>query len=82
VLSVYSPVNTNATNITASVSGGNLTMSWPTDHTGWRLQAQTNSLNTGLGTNWANVAGSATTNQVVVPIVTTNGAVFYRLVYP
>ena len=31
-------VNTNPTNITTSVSGSTLTLSWPADHTGWRLQ--------------------------------------------
>lgn len=51
VLSTISLVNTNSTNITFSASGGNLTLSWPQDHTGWRLQVQTNSRNVGLGTN-------------------------------
>ncbi|MBC8095012.1 MAG: autotransporter-associated beta strand repeat-containing protein, partial [Akkermansiaceae bacterium] len=84
VTSVYAPVsvNTNPTNIITSVSGGNLTLTWPADHTGWTLQTQTNSLSVGLGTNWVNVAGSAATNQVTFPISTANGAVFFRLVYP
>jgi hypothetical protein len=75
-------VNTNPTNIVFSASGGNLTLSWPADHTGWRLQTQTNSLAVGLSTNWVTVANSTTTNQVVVPIVPANGSVFYRLIYP
>ncbi len=75
-------VNTNPTNIMFSVSGGNLMLSWPTDHTGWRLQAQTNNLSVGIGTNWVDVAGSTATNQVVIPINITNGSVFYHLVYP
>jgi hypothetical protein len=74
-------VNTNPTNIVASVSGNQLTLSWPADHTGWTLQAQTNKLSTGLGTNWVNVPDSTSTNQVIVPIVSTNGSVFYRLFY-
>ncbi|HEX7654267.1 MAG TPA: autotransporter-associated beta strand repeat-containing protein [Verrucomicrobiae bacterium] len=74
-------VNTTPTNIVSSVSGGILTLSWPADHTGWRLQAQTNTLAKGLGTNWVDVAGSATTNQVAVPVNQANGAVFYRLTY-
>ena len=36
-------VNTTPTNITASVSGNTLQLSWPPDHIGWRLQVQTNS---------------------------------------
>lgn len=76
------PVNATPTNIVFTVTGNQLTLSWPADHTGWRLQAQTNSLNVGITTNWANVNGSSTTNQIVVPINLTNGSVFYRLVYP
>jgi len=72
-------VNPNPTNITASVSGGTLTLSWPQDHTGWTLQAQTNTLGVGLGTNWVNVPGSTATNAVSVPVNANNGAVFYRL---
>lgn len=67
------------TNITVSVSGGNLLLSWPADHTGWTLQVQTNSLSGGLGTNWVDVPGSTLTNAVSIPISTANGAVFYRL---
>jgi autotransporter-associated beta strand protein len=75
-------VNTNSTNIVYGVTNNTLTLSWPADHTGWRLQVQTNSLSVGISTNWATVPGSTTTNSVPVPIVTTNGSVFYRLIYP
>ncbi|MGH7978196.1 MAG: hypothetical protein ACREE6_02390 [Limisphaerales bacterium] len=74
-------VNTTPTNLVFSVSGGNLTLSWPADHTGWTLQAQTNSVSSGLGTNWVNVAGSTSVNQITQPINAANGCVFYRLVY-
>lgn len=76
-----SPVNTNPTNITFSVSGSTLTLSWPADHTGWTLEAQTNSLNVGIGTNWVLVGGSSLTNQVNMTIDPNNGTVFYRLIY-
>jgi autotransporter-associated beta strand protein len=82
VLQGASLVNTSPTNITFAVSGGNLNLSWPADHTGWRLQAQTNSVATGLSGNWFDVAGSTGVNQMTVPINTANGTVFYRLVYP
>ena len=65
-----------------ALNGGQLQFTWPPDHTGWRLVAQTNSLNTGLGTNWFTVGSSTNVNQMSVPIVATNGSVFYRLVYP
>ncbi len=61
---------------------GKLQFSWPPDHIGWRLEAQTNASGAGLGTNWINVAGSATTNQIIFFIGNTNGSVFFRLKYP
>ena len=81
-IAVVTSVNTNPTNITATVSGNNLTLMWPADHTGWRLQSQTNLLSVGIATNWFNVAGATTTNQVVIPINPANPTVFYRMVYP
>lgn len=82
VLSGASPVNPNPTNITTSVSGNQLTLTWPASHTGWTLQAQTNALTTGLSSTWYNVPGSTTTNQVIVPINPANPTVFYRLTLP
>ncbi|HSY17395.1 MAG TPA: hypothetical protein VK815_03635 [Candidatus Acidoferrales bacterium] len=81
-LSIGASVNTAPTNITTAVSGNLLTLSWPADHTGWRLQVQTNTLGAGLGTNWADVAGSTTVNSVNATINPANGTVFYRMVYP
>src|ERR1035437_6923377 len=75
-------VATNPTNITSTVSGNVLTLSWPADHIGWRLQTQTNSLSTGLGSGWTDVAGSTTVNSFNVTINPANGTVFYRMVYP
>ena len=62
--------------------GNQLQFTWPSDHLGWKLQVQTNSLGGGLGTNWATVASSTGTNQIFIPVVSTNGSVFFRLVYP
>ena len=81
-ITLVSSVNTNPTNIVFAITSNQLSLSWPADHTGWRLQSQTNSLSTGINTNWVNVNGSTTTNMVLVPINLTNGSVFYRLVYP
>ena len=75
-------VNTQPTNILFSASGGQLTLSWPADHTGWELQVQTNSLAVGISTNWTPIPSSTSVNSVVIPINLTNGSVFYRLVYP
>ena len=74
-------VNSAPTNLVTIVSGGQMTLTWPADHTGWTLQVQTNSLTTGLSTNWVDVAGSSATNQVIQTIDPANPAVFYRLKY-
>ena len=74
-------VNPNPTNIVVSPTSTNMVLSWPADHTGWTLQSQTNSLNKGLSTNWVGVTGSTTTNKVIVPFVTANGSVFFRMVF-
>lgn len=76
-----SSVNLQPTNIVFSVTGNQLTLSWPADHTGWTLQAQTNSLSVGLSSNWVNVGGSASSDHIAVPINPANGSVFYRLIY-
>jgi hypothetical protein len=72
------PPVTYGTNVSVSVSGGALDLSWPADHVGWRLQAQTN----GLGANWFDVAGSTATNLMTLPFDATAGSVFFRLIYP
>jgi len=74
-----SPVPTQLGFLTADHQ---LQLNWPADHTGWQLQSQTDSLAAGLGTNWVNAAGSMQTNQMVWPLNTANGAVFFRLMRP
>jgi fibronectin-binding autotransporter adhesin len=81
-LRIISTLNTNRTNITFSVSSSNLTLSWPSDHIGWRLQAQSNAPPKGLGTNWVDVPGSTTNGSMSFPVGRTNGSVFFRMVYP
>lgn len=74
-------VNPNPTNITVTVSSGQLTLSWPADHTGWTLQAQTNNLSAGLTGTWYDVPNSTVTNKMTFDIIPTNPTVFYRLKY-
>jgi hypothetical protein len=76
------PTSSTPTQLGFAALVNQLQLTWPADHTGWQLQAQTNSLAVGLGTNWVSVAGSAQTNQVTMPMSATNGAVFFRLVGP
>jgi autotransporter-associated beta strand protein len=80
-----STVNANPTNITTSVSGNTLTLSWPADHTGWRLLVQTNTAGAGLSpaTNaWYTVPGSTSVNSVTITMDPTKGSIFYELAYP
>jgi hypothetical protein len=70
------------TNLVVQPASGQLQLSWPPDHLGWRLQIQTNDLSLGLGTNWVTVPNSTNTISANVSINPTNGAVFLRLIYP
>lgn len=81
-LRLVATVNTSPTNITFAVSGSQLTLSWPADHIGWRLQVQTNSTAVGLSTNWVNVPGATTVDTMTFTNDPNNGTVFYQMVYP
>lgn len=71
-----------STNLSFQASGNQLQVSWPADHTGWRLQVQTNSLDEGLGSSWVTVPNSTNTTTATILIDPSNGSVFLRLVYP
>jgi len=71
---------TGSNQLTNSVTGGGttLSLSWGA---GWKLQMQTNSLTTGLGTNWTYITdGTLTSTNITIDA--TKPTVFYRLVYP
>ena len=59
-----------------------MALSWPTDHTGWSLQVQTNSPHVGLTTNWVTVPGSPGTNRLVTAVDPSAGSVFFCLSAP
>jgi hypothetical protein len=75
------PPSTHPATIAATLNGQTLQIGWPTDHIGWRLEMQTNSLPAGISTNWVTVPGSATTNLMSITI-SPAGSAFFRLVYP
>jgi hypothetical protein len=77
VLTPASPVN-----LTATIAGGDLRLSWPAGYTGWRLQTQTNIPAAALGGDWAELIGSRQTNAWVAPIDATSPGLFFRLIYP
>jgi polygalacturonase len=70
------------TNIVMQVTNGEMQLSWPQDHLGWRLQIQTNNLTSGLGTSWATVPYSTNVISTNIVINPTNSSVFLRLIYP
>ncbi len=79
-LQVASTIPSTPTNITYSVGGGQMTLSWPVSYAAWILQEQTNALNVGLSTNWVNIGVMAGTTTTVS--LNTAGLVFYRLRHP
>ncbi len=76
------PVSLASLRLNFGISGDQMQFSWPQDHLSWMLQVQTNSPGAGLGTNWVTLPGSGATNQTTVPIDSTYGSVFFRLVSP
>ncbi|MEI7730246.1 MAG: MBG domain-containing protein [Verrucomicrobiota bacterium] len=72
---------TTPTNLTWSVSGNALTLSWPSDYLGWLLQKNTG---TDLRNSnaWVDLPGTTNVYSTNAPIVATNRAVFYRLRHP
>ena len=81
-VSVTTQPSLEPTSLAAVMSGNTLTLSWPADHLGWHLQAQTNAPGIGLTTNWFTVPGSDLTTNINLLSDPANGSVFYRLIYP
>ncbi len=81
-LTVVPVVNATPINLFVTVGNGSLTLAWPADHVGWRLESQTNSPGIGLSTNWSTVAGSTATNQMIIPVNFMAGSAFFRMAYP
>jgi autotransporter-associated beta strand protein len=73
-------VVTSQPQVNATANGSQLQLAWAADHTGWRLLMNTNL----ASPNWTDVSSNLVmmTNQINLPVVVTNGSVFYRLVYP
>jgi hypothetical protein len=73
---LFVPVIPSAPVLNHSYSAGVLTLTW--SGAGFHLQAQTNSLTTGLTGVWTDYAGGST-SPVQVNVDPTKGAVFFRL---
>jgi hypothetical protein len=81
-ITVVSVVSTSPVTLTNAVTGGGsqLEITWPTDHTGWRLE--TNAVSVTAVGSWFTSPGSSATNHVYLPIQLSKPNVFFRLVYP
>lgn len=76
VMSVGPDLTQNHLTNSVTAGGTTLSLSWST---GWKLQAQTNSLATGLSGSWVTITdGSVTSTNL--PMVPGNPSVFYRLI--
>jgi autotransporter-associated beta strand protein len=80
VLSVVSAGPSSPDYLTNSVSGNTLSLAWPAGKN-WILQWQTNSLNTGYGTNWNDVAGSTGYSATNITVNLAEPTMFFRLIY-
>ena len=76
------PVSAAPTELSVLFNANQLQLTWPGDHTGWLLQAQTNSLTSGLGSGWFPVLNSDLTNQLALPCDPSSPSIFFRLVSP
>lgn len=82
VTGVPGSLPTTPTNVSYSLAGNQLTLSWPANYQGWVLQSQTNPATVGLSNNWVDVPGSADGVSTTVPFDPAQGSVFFRLRYP
>ena len=80
VLTNVAVVATTPPQISVTPNASQLQLAWPGTHTGWRLLMNTNL----ASPNWTDVSSNLVmmTNQINLPVIVTNGSVFYRLVYP
>ncbi len=76
------PVSMISTPLAFQVADGNLTLRWPVDHLGWRLQRSTKAEVRGLDSIWLDLEGSANSNTWTVPIDRGSGGDFFRLISP
>lgn len=76
------PLPSTPANLIWQSNGSNLMINWPSNYLGWILQTQTDSLGTGLGTDWVNLPDTDATTSVNFLIFPQNPAVFYRLRHP
>jgi hypothetical protein len=68
------------TNITYSVSGSTLTLSWPASYKGWL--AESNAVSVVSPASWIAIPGSQAVNSLSIPINKTQPQIYFRLRHP
>jgi hypothetical protein len=79
-ISIVKTINPNPTNLVYSITGDQLTLTWPADYLGWGLQVQTNGLDVGVSNNWVNVPGATNVTTMTFTIDPANPTVFFRMI--
>jgi hypothetical protein len=81
-LKVVAPIvyASNPTNITFTVSGSTINLSWPADHLGWLVQS--NSVNLAVPADWYDLSNTASGTSYGITINPAQTNVFYRLRKP
>jgi len=79
-LLIASALAANPTNITATVSSGVLSLSWPQDHLGWLVQS--NSVNLAVPADWYDISNTASGTSYNILLNPAGANVFYRLRHP
>ncbi len=75
------PVPASGASISALLSGGNVTVFWPSSYVGWILQ--TNTAGLGSSGSWGDLPASRTNRQAAIPLGGRgSGAEFFRLRHP
>jgi hypothetical protein len=80
IIKVVSSLPSNPTNISFTVSGGTLSLTWPGSYLGWI--AQSNSISLSSTNSWFDIAGSQSQTNLSIPINSSLTNVFYRLRHP
>jgi autotransporter-associated beta strand protein len=74
------PIATNPPTITAVVTHGTLSLSWPADHEGWIVQS--NSVSLSVSFDWQDIPATANGTNYSTTINSGQPQVYYRLRYP
>jgi hypothetical protein len=80
VTGVPSTLPSTPTNLTFSVSAGQLHLLWPPDYTGWLLQS--NAVGVANSNFWYSVPGAGLTSELFLNLDLSQTNVFYRMLHP